>query len=474
MNILDRVRSAPRALRLIVGVGAAGWLFRLWAVLSYRPTCAGPSPDCYTLAGDAKFGHLQANLLAETGRFLNPLEHLSSVERGVEEVFLDSAGDPPFFAAYLAGWSKIGFDGITDHRVAATFWGFVLIVVIGLFTRRLAGNVAGVVAAVIAAVHPLLWINDIMLLSEGMYQPFVVLVFWAGYEWIRVPSRRNIAVVGVSIALAALVRAEAVSLYAFLVLPLVWWVTTRDAPSLDRGEKVRQTVLCGLAGLIVLSPWLIYNNVRFEVRPVTLTSASGTVLIAGACDEAWSGPSIGFWANCFDDELIAELEAELPGSYREAGDPERIVYDETVRDRFNREHAIEYYRENWTSYPKVALARIGRSLELYRVGHTLRMNYLVEGRWEEPSTVGLGLYYALVPFTVVGALLLRRRGQRLTPLLAMWPLVMFASAATFGLTRYRVPIDVAMIVLSSVALSWIFHRLRAEGVLDIRRRRVAS
>ena len=467
MSPLDRIRTTPRAVGLIVGVAAAGWAFRIWTVLVYRPTCDIPSPYCYTLAGDAKYGHLQANVLAETGRYLNPLEYYDSIERGVTTVRLESAGDPPLYAGYLAGWSKLGFDGVTDHRLAATFWGFVLVLAIGLFPRRLAGNVAGVTAAVIAALHPLMWVNDIMLLSEGMYQPFVVLVFWAGYEWIREPNRRNIALVGVAIALAALVRAEATSLYAFLVLPLIWWAAT-----LDTREKLRQTVLCGVAGLIVLSPWLIYNNIRFEERPVTLTSASGTVLMAGACDEAWSGPSLGFWANCFGARgLEVQLEEELPGSWRTADDPGRVIYDETVRDRFNREQALEYYVDNWHRYPKVALARIGRSLEVFRVGHSLQMNYRVEGRWEEPSTVGLGVYYALVPFTIVGALLLRRRGQRLTPLLAMWPMVMFASAATFGLTRYRVPIDVAMIVLASVALCWVFHRLRAEGVFAALRRR---
>ena len=94
-----------------------------------------------------------------------------------------------------------------------------------------------------------------------------------------------------------------------------------------------------------------------------------------------------------------------------------------------------------------------------------RMQYGVEGRWEEPSTVGLGVYYALIPFTVIGALLLRRRKIRLTPLLSMWPMIMLASAMTFGLTRYRVPIDIAMIILAAVALSWIVHRLKSEGVL---------
>ncbi len=266
---------------------------------------------------------------------------------------------------------------------------------------------------------------------------------------------------GIAIALATLIRAEAISLYGFLVLPLIWWART-----LDTREKMRQTVLCGIAGLLLMSPWLIYNNLRFE-KPVTITSATGTVIMAGACDEAWSGQSIGFWALCFEGRnLQIELEEELPGSWRTRDDPGRVVYDESVRDEFNREKAIEYYVDNWQRFPKVAFARVGRSFEFFRVSHTLRMNYGVEGRWEEPSTLGLGLYYSLVPFTVMGALLLRRRGQRLTPLLSVWPMIAFASITTFGLTRYRVPIDIAMMVLGAVALSWIFHRLRREGVLD--------
>jgi 4-amino-4-deoxy-L-arabinose transferase-like glycosyltransferase len=458
MSIVDRIREAPRAVSLIVGIGLAGWLFRIWAVLVYRPTCRTGAADCYTLAGDALYHHGQANLLADHFRYLNPNIHLATGE------LVDSAGDPPLFAAYLAGWSKIGFDGVTDHRLAATFWGFVLVVAIGLFIRRLAGNVAGAAAAVLAAVHPLLWINDLMLLSEGMYQPFVVLMFWAAYEWIREPTRRRIVLVGIAIALATMIRAEALSLYGFMVLPLVWW----GARTLDTREKVRQTLLCGIAGLMLMSPWLVYNNLRFE-KPVTISAVTGTVMIAGACDGAWTGESLGYWVNCFDDELIAELEEALPGTWPD-DEADRVVYDESVIDEFNREQALEYYQDNWQRFPKVALARMGRSLEVYRVSHTLRMQYTVEGRWEEPSTVGLGLYYALVPFTVVGGLLMRRRGQRLTPLLSMWPMIMFASAITFGLTRYRVPIDIAMIVMASVALSWIFHRLRAEGVFAALRR----
>ncbi|MDW3220583.1 MAG: glycosyltransferase family 39 protein [Acidimicrobiales bacterium] len=459
--MLTRIRALTKQLRpvpTIVGIAVGGWLLRLWAILVYRPTCDTGAVDCYTVAGDAFYHHGQANLLADHGGYYNPLIHLATEQRtGVGEL-IDSAGDPPLFAAYLASWSKIGFDGVTDHRVVASFWGFALVLAVGLFTRRLAGNVAGAFAALIAALHPLMWINDIMLLSESMYQPFVVLMFWAAYEWIREPSRRNVAILGVTIALATMIRAEALSLYGFMVLPLIWW----GVKALDTKEKVRQTVLCGLAGLLLMSPWLVYNNLRFE-KPVTISAVTGTVMMGGACDGAWTGLSLGYWVNCFDEELIAQLEEDLPGTWPETED-DRVYYDESVTDEWNREQAIEYYLDNWRRYPKVALARMGRSLELYRVSHTLQMQYRVEGRWEEPSTVGLGVYYTLIPFSVVGALLLRRRRIRLTPLLAMWPMIMFASAITFGLTRYRVPIDIAMIVLASVAMSWIFHRLRAEGV----------
>ena len=142
------------------------------------------------------------------------------------------------------------------------------------------------------------------------------------------------------ISIAALTRAEALALFGFMVIPLVWWLA-----DVDWREKLRQIGLCGVAGLIVLSPWLIYNNLRFE-DPVTLSAVPGTVMMAGSCDEAWSGEAMGFWTVCFDTrELWDELEAELPGSTLRG--ESRVVYDESVLDSFNRKYALEYTTENW-------------------------------------------------------------------------------------------------------------------------------
>ncbi len=444
---VDRT-TRPRAVPAIWAIGVAGLVFRLWLVLGYRPTCDTASADCFRVNGDALYHHGQASLMADGHWFKNPLEF------GGTGTLVESAGDPPAYALILSFFSRLGMDTVTWHRSLSTLFGFALIVLVGLLTRRIAGDLAGMVAATLAALHPLMWINDMMLMSESLYQPLVVVVLWAAHVWVRTPDRRRIAWLGLAIAAATLTRAEALTLYGFLVVPLVWW--TRD---LVTRERIRQIVVCGLAGLALIAPWVIYNNIRFE-RPVTISAVPGTVWMAGSCDSAWAGEWLGFWSDCFTERgLWDDFEEALPGVTLPVGEG-RVIYDESVRDDFNREHAWSYTVDNWYRYPKVALARMGRSLDLFRVGHTLRQNYELEGRWEEPSILGLAFYYSLIPLTAVGAAVMWGERKRLTPLLSMWPTIMFASATTFGLTRYRVPIDIAMIVLAAVAVAWLWPRVR--------------
>lgn len=453
---VSTVRSY-RPSRPVVGiwlVGMVGLLLRWWVVLVYRPTCDIVSSTCYKVAGDAWYTHAQAQLIGQGHWFK------VGTDLFVSGTLVDSAGDPPLYPIYLGAWSRLGFDSVTWHRAASTLFGLAMIVLIGLLARRLAGNIAGITAAIIAAVHPLLWINDVMLLSEGMYQPAIVLILWAAYDWLEHPDRRRVVFVGAAVAVAALTRAESVSLFAFLVVPMVAWRT-----GLPRGERVRQIGLAWLAGLVLMAPWLAFNNIRFD-KPVTLTAASGTVMLAGSCDTAWSGELMGIWDTCFERrDLFDEYDAALPG----VNVPVQgwIKYDESVRDRFMTEQAISYTRQHWKRYPLVALARIGRSFEFFKPGSTLRINYEIEGRWKVPSTAGLALYYLLVPFTIAGALAMRERGLRLTPMLSIWVMVAFASAVTFGLTRYRVPVDVAMVVMSGVGMEWLWNRWRSRHRAEV-------
>lgn len=449
--------SVPRptpAVAVIWLTGLAGLALRLWVILVYRPTCEVLSSSCYKLAADAWYTHSQAQLISQGHWFKIGTDFFMS------GTLVNSAGDPPLYPLFLGAWSRLGLASVTWHRVVSTLFGLALIVLVGLLARRLAGDIAGITAAVLAAIHPLLWINDVMLLSEGMYQPAIVLILWAAYIWIDHPDRRRIVVVGVAIAVAALIRAESVSLFGFLIIPLVAWRTR-----LPHRERIHQIGLAWMAGLLVMAPWLVFNNLRFD-RPVTLTSASGNVLMAGSCDAAWSGELMGIWATCFEQRnLLGEYEAALPGVSDQAQG--WIKYDESVRDEFMTRHAISYTLDHWERYPLVALARVGRSLELFKVGNTLRFDYEIEGRWRAPSTAGLALYYLLVPFTIIGGLAMYERGLRLIPVLSIWVMVIFTSAVTFGLTRYRVPVDVVMVIMSGIGTERLWQWFRSRSTAHV-------
>lgn len=446
-------RPAP-AVAVIGAIGIAGLLLRLWVVLVYRPTCAVAAPDCYAVGGDARYIQEQANLLADGKFFINPFLY------GFDGTVVDSSGDAPLYTVFLSVFSFLGFETVAWHRVVSTLCGLALVVLIGLLARRLAGDVAGYVAAAVAAVHPLLWLSDTLLLSEALYQPLIVVVLWAAYDWIDRPDRRRAVLLGVALGFAALTRAESVTLLAFLVVPLVWWGTKQLT---NRDRLIATATIWGVA-FAVFAPWVAWNNTRFD-HPVTFTSSTGSVLMAGACDSVWSGPGMGYWADCFGERgLVDEYTRKFPGADQPAG-PTHVVYDESELDVFNREKALDYTLDNLDRFPQVALARMGRTMEAFRVGHTLKANWAVEGRWQSPSTIGLVLYYVLVPFAIAGAVLLHRAGTRLAPLLSMWPMVLFTSALTFALTRYRVPIDIAMIVLAAAAASRLWdHRRRRSAV----------
>ena len=96
-------------------------------------------------------------------------------------------------------------------------------------------------------------------------------------------------------------------------------------------------------------------------------------------------------------------------------------------------------------------ARVGRVFELYR---------------PDPFTFGrpwvrvlmLGGWYGLIPFAIAGALVLRRRRTTLLPIVATVAAVTTSVALTWGSLRFRVPVDVAFVVLGAVALDAVLPR----------------
>jgi hypothetical protein len=70
-------------------------------------------------------------------------------------------------------------------------------------------------------------------------------------------------------------------------------------------------------------------------------------------------------------------------------------------------------------------------------------------------------YWLLVPVAVAGGVILRRRREvRLLPLVAMPVLVFIVTTLFYGLTRFRLPAEIAFVVLAAAALdqAWSWWR----------------
>ena len=81
-----------------------------------------------------------------------------------------------------------------------------------------------------------------------------------------------------------------------------------------------------------------------------------------------------------------------------------------------------------------ALARGARVFDGCKPGQNVWLNWFLEGRVKAASTVGLGAYYALIPFGIYGAVTLHRRGITLIPVLST--VVVVAAAAAPGVPIY--------------------------------------
>jgi len=68
----------------------------------------------------------------------------------------------------------------------------------------------------------------------------------------------------------------------------------------------------------------------------------------------------------------------------------------------------------------------------------------------------------MVPVALAGVVLLWRRKVTIIPLVAPFVLVTFTAASTFGITRYRVPSEVALCILAGLGVAWVAGR-RAPG-----------
>jgi hypothetical protein len=193
----------------------------------------------------------------------------------------------------------------------------------------------------------------------------------------------------------------------------------------------------GIGALLFVAPWVGYNLSRFQ-EPLFVSGNLGGVICGANNPTAYYGPQTGMWIlnGC-----------PLPKS----------APDQSVLDHYYQDRGVDYMRDHAGRLPVVMVKRVARTWEVY--APTQMVDFLeTEGRPRWVSWTALAVLVVMLPFVIGGIVVLRRRRLPCWPLVSVLGYVTFAGMIFGGNPRYRVPGEVALVVLSAVAVDALLAR----------------
>ncbi len=206
-------------------------------------------------------------------------------------------------------------------------------------------------------------------------------------------------------------------------------------------------VLAGVALLVV--PWMARNQA--QAGTFTISTNLGVTLSGAYCDEVFRpGARYGGWSNdcALTGVLDPSLDARPPG-------PDRDL----AVDRSGRDTARRFAEDHAGDLPGVAVARVQR---LWSLGHNadqMRWDVFETGH-AQLQRVGRYLHWLLLPFALVGVVVLPRERWRSWVLVAL-PAVTTTLSATvvYGSPRLRAVVEPTIALFAAAGMVWMWSRL---------------
>ena len=222
----------------LIGVVAIGTVTRIAFAISVMSR---------GLTADANFFHVSAAYIAR-GKGYDTLAGSPT------------ANHPPVFSVMLAVFDLLHLQSVGTQRIVVAIVASIGVILMGLLGRKLAGAKVGIVAAAIAAVDPLWFQPSGILMSESIYLVVIPGVLLMALLCVERPTIWRFGSLGLVIAVAALVRSEAVDLIVLLGVPVI--LTAAG----DWRRRAQTGLALAVGFLLVLTPWLIRNEIKLGGR----------------------------------------------------------------------------------------------------------------------------------------------------------------------------------------------------------------
>ena len=327
------------------------------------------------------------------------------------------AWDMPFLP-FLSAFVLFLFDGrVYALQLSLIGISSLTILVVAYAVKHISrSNSAMIIAAFGVAFYPFFIFFSSRILTETLFLFFLSLVLLNLYR------PQSTVAFSVMAALAHLTRP---TLLFFLPLIWFWQIAIKKL-------KIRQVFLSILVFFFIINFWGVRNYLVLGEYFLT-TASSGHVLIEG--NNPWNntgGPS-----GSFDHAKI--FKNSLP-----EGDNEIRV------DRLKTSRALTYIFENPRQTFDVALKKFFRLWSLLPNDAHYRTTFL--------STISFATTFPIFVLAGLSPWILRQKFRKLNILYALIAYYTAIHVITLGSIRYRIPIDLVLIILSSMTFSEILKK----------------
>jgi 4-amino-4-deoxy-L-arabinose transferase-like glycosyltransferase len=365
----------------------------------------------------------------------------------------------PIVPAYLGVIYRLFGENYVIGRIGQSLMGAAACVLVGRIAATMIGAGAGLLSGFLLAVYP----PHIFL--AGLFYVDTWLTFFAAltvYLTVLVAQGRGGVVLallcGVSQGLAVLTRP---AFLAFLPGPVLAFLVSESLR--DRG---RRALLCGIFLLgcaATVLPWVYRNNEVFG-RPI-IASGFGAMLWRGNHELSDGGPDDRFldWTLPWWEERLQALpearERELRREYelvqRRVAEREREIGDYALAmDDVLKPLAVDAILSHPGRTVRLILAKVGTLYSAFSETATANDRTIPLRHVVAPLT-----FYPLLVMGILGAILGLPRWRELAPIYFLIASITGVYALLTACTRFRLPLDPFLIILSSLAIVKVAHAL---------------
>lgn len=287
------------------------------------------------------------------------------------------------------------------------------------------------IARWLAALYPFLIFYQGLLLSETLFNTFLLAGFAAMFWWRDRGLRIDVAFVLTCLAFAAATMTKA----TLTVLPPFLLAATAFVVTFDWRPALRTLIAASCLYAAFMSPWWVRNAIMLHDF-VPFTTSSGMNLYLGNNPRNTSAGIA--WDKDAEPEVVARI-ATLP--------------TELERQRAYSKAATDYIRAEPERFAAMAVRKLLRLWNIVPNADEFRT-----GLYAVVSALSFG---PILLLALLGAVWLRHRWRDLLPIYLTIGYFTFVHTVTIASLRYRFPVDLLLIVLAAPPLSCLIERLRS-------------